>query len=95
VDRIFALLRAGSDDSLPKGISAGTLRTVVDILRLASSGVSAGDVAEKGGFSEGVARRYLRFLTESGNVEYDLRYGGAGRPEHLYRWVGSARSAPR
>jgi response regulator of citrate/malate metabolism len=27
-----------------------------------------------------------------GQIELALRYGAAGRPEHLYRWVGTAAS---
>jgi two-component system CitB family response regulator len=90
IDRIFGLLRSGSDDMLPKGISAATLKVVVDILRSAESRLTAGDLATQAGFSESVARRYLKFLSDSGNVEYHPRYGSAGRPEHLYSWTGSA-----
>ena len=90
VDRIFALLRSGSDDMLPKGISAATLKVVVDILRSADDRLTAADLAGRAGFSESVARRYLKFLSDSGNVEYHPRYGSAGRPEHLYSWTGSA-----
>jgi two-component system CitB family response regulator len=75
---------------LPKGISAATLKFVVDILRSADDQMTAGDLAARAGFSESVARRYLKFLTEAGNVEYHPRYGGAGRPEHLYTWTGSS-----
>lgn len=89
VDRIFALLRSGSDDMLPKGISAATLKVVADVLRSAVEPLTAGDLATRAGFSESVARRYLKFLSESGNVEYHPRYGSAGRPEHLYSWTGS------
>jgi response regulator of citrate/malate metabolism len=90
IDRIFALLRSGSDDMLPKGISAATLKVVVGILRSAEGQLTAGDLATRAGFSESVARRYLKFLSDSGNVEYHPRYGSAGRPEHLYSWTGSA-----
>ncbi|MGZ4566370.1 MAG: response regulator [Blastococcus sp.] len=90
IDRIFALLRSGSDDMLPKGISAATLKVVVDILRSAEERLTAGDLAIRAGFGESVARRYLKFLSDSGNVEYQPRYGSAGRPEHLYSWTGSA-----
>lgn len=90
VDRIFALLRSGSDDMLPKGISAATLKVVIDILRTAEERMTAGDLATRAGFSESVARRYLKFLSDAGNVEYHPRYGSAGRPEHLYGWTGSA-----
>ena len=90
IDRIFALLRSGSDDMLPKGISAATLKVVVDILRSADDQLTAGDLATRAGFSESVARRYLKFLSDSGTVEYHPRYGSAGRPEHLYTWSGPA-----
>jgi response regulator of citrate/malate metabolism len=90
IDRIFALLRSGSDDMLPKGISAATLKVVVEILRSADQRLTAGDVAARAGFSESVARRYLKFLSDSGNVEYHPRYGSAERPEHLYAWSGPA-----
>ena len=90
IDRIFALLRSGSDDLLPKGISAATLKVVVDILRSATDRLTAGELAVRAGFSESVARRYLKFLADSGNVEYHPRYGSAGRPEHLYSWTGPA-----
>jgi response regulator of citrate/malate metabolism len=88
VDRIFALLRSGSDDMLPKGISAATLKVVIDSLRTAER-MTAGELATQAGFSESVARRYLKFLSDAGNVEYHPRYGSAGRPEHLYSWTGS------
>jgi len=89
IDRIFALLRSGSDDMLPKGISAATLKVVIGILRSADDRLTACDLATRAGFSESVARRYLKFLSDSGNVEYHPRYGSAGRPEHLYSWTGS------
>lgn len=86
IDRLYGLLRTSSEHSLPKGIAAPTLELVADILRETRDGISAADLADRAGFSPGVARRYLRFLTESGTVDFTLRYGTAGRPEHLYRW---------
>jgi two-component system CitB family response regulator len=47
-------------------------------------------MSPRAGFSESVARRYLKFLSDSGNVEYHPRYGSAERPEHLYAWSGPA-----
>lgn len=89
IDRIYGLLRTSSEESLPKGISGPTLSLVLDILRGSTEGVSAAELAARAGFSAGVARRYLKFLTDAGTVDFDLRYGAAGRPEHLYRWAGS------
>ena len=36
------------------------------------------------GVSRATAQRYLALLSETGQVELTLRYGGAGRPEHRY-----------
>jgi len=90
IDRIYGLLRTSGADSLPKGISAPTLAVVVAIVRAATGGISAAEIADRAGFSQGVARRYLKFLSDTGAVEFGVRYGSAGRPEHLYRWVGRA-----
>ena len=92
IDRLYSLLRAQGGGTLPKGISPPTLTLVVDVVREAGEGVSAADVAEQAGISRGTARRYLEFLAASGSVELTLRYGAAGRPEHLYRWTGAVGS---
>lgn len=88
VDRIFSLLRAQGSKGLPKGISGPTLAVVVGALRDEAEEMTAVSVAEAAGISRGTARRYLEYLVSLGSVELTLRYGAAGRPEHLYRWVG-------
>jgi response regulator of citrate/malate metabolism len=90
IDRLYGLLRTSSDASLPKGISPPTLELVASLLRKADDALSTTELAERAGISQGVARRYLRFLSDSGAVDYTLRYGAAGRPEHLYRWTAAA-----
>lgn len=87
IDRLYGLLRTSSDDSLPKGISGPTLALIGEELRGADAGISAIDLAHRAGISPGVARRYLKFLADSGAIDFVLRYGAAGRPEHLYRWT--------
>jgi response regulator of citrate/malate metabolism len=87
IDHLFSLLRAQGRGGLPKGISAPTLSLVVEALRDADGEVAAADVAERAGISRGTARRYLEYLASLGSVELTLRYGAAGRPEHLYRWL--------
>jgi response regulator of citrate/malate metabolism len=57
------------------------------LLKRADTALSTAELAERAGLSQGVARRYLRFLSDSGAIEFTLRYGAAGRPEHLYRWT--------
>ena len=89
IDRLYSLLRANSQGALPKGISPPTLTLVADVVRQAGDDVSATDVAGSAGLSRGTARRYLEFLADSGTLELTLRYGAAGRPEHLYRWVAA------
>ncbi|HEY2543772.1 MAG TPA: response regulator [Gaiellaceae bacterium] len=90
IDRLYGLLRTSSDASLPKGISPPTLTLVASLLRDSSSALSTSEVAAQAGISPGVARRYLRFLADSGAVDFTLRYGAAGRPEHLYRWTAAS-----
>jgi response regulator of citrate/malate metabolism len=91
IDRLYGLLRTSSEASLPKGISPPTLTLVASLLKDSDAALSTAQLAELAGISQGVARRYLRFLADSGAVDFTLRYGAAGRPEHLYRW--SARTA--
>ena len=90
IDRLYGLLRTSSDASLPKGISPPTLTLVASLLRGADGPLSTAEVASGAGISQGVARRYLRFLSDSGAVDFTLRYGATGRPEHLYHWTAAA-----
>jgi len=89
IDRLYGLLRTSSEASLPKGISPPTLTLVASELRDSSGALSTAELAERAGISQGVARRYLRFLVDSGAADFTLRYGAAGRPEHLYRWMAA------
>jgi response regulator of citrate/malate metabolism len=89
VDKLFSLLRAEGRDGLPKGISSPTLGLVVEALRDADDALTAIEVGERAGISRGTARRYLDYLATVGTVELSLRYGAAGRPEHLYRWAAA------
>lgn len=89
VDKLFSLLRAEGRDGLPKGISSPTLGLVVEALRDANAALTAIEVGVRAGISRGTARRYLDYLATAGTVELSLRYGAAGRPEHLYRWAAA------
>lgn len=91
IDRLYGLLRTRERHaSLPKGISAPTLAHVVGILRDAGAGLSSAELAERANLSQGIARRYLKFLADSGMVDLTLRYATVGRPEHIYCWSPSA-----
>ncbi|MFD6951074.1 two-component system response regulator [Nocardiopsis sp. TSRI0078] len=87
VDRLFGLLRPPAARSLPKGLTSATADLVAGVLREAEGEVSASEVAERAGVSRVTARRYLEHLCADGRAELRMRYGSAGRPEHLYRWV--------
>ncbi len=87
VDRLYALLRTERAAVLPKGLSRATLDVVRRVLTDAGDEMSAGAVAHVAGVSRVTARRYLEHLCQAGHAELRLRYGTAGRPEHLYRAV--------
>jgi len=88
VDRVLATLRGNDSSSLPKGMSPDSLDSVVAVLRPSQESLSATEVATVLGASRVTARRYLEHLADSGLVVRRSRYGGAGRPEVEYRWVG-------
>ena len=87
IDRVFATLRGAQQDSLPKGLDAGTLDLVLGALRgvPGPAGLSAAEVAARIGASRVTARRYLEHLADAGRVIRNPRYGGPGRPEVEYR----------
>jgi response regulator of citrate/malate metabolism len=89
VDRMLGVPRtAPRSATIPKGMSADTLREVTLALR---DGVarSASELAGDVGTSRVTARRYLEYLAAEHVVERSVRYGGSGRPEVEYRWTGA------
>ena len=90
VDALFATLHGPGPVALPKNLRQETLDLVAESLA-ALGEASATDVADRSGVSRVTARRYLAHLVEVGVAEQSLRYGGAGRPEVLYRAVDTAR----
>jgi response regulator of citrate/malate metabolism len=83
--------RAGGTEAtdLPKGLSPRTLESVARTLRSTpTEDLSAGEVAERCGLARVSARRYLEHLERTGRATVFPRYGGTGRPENGYRWVG-------
>jgi response regulator of citrate/malate metabolism len=90
VDRMLGTLRtANAATSLPKGMSADTLRDVTSALRASQEARSASEVAATLGASRVTARRYLEYLAAESMAERTVRYGGSGRPEVEYRWNGA------
>lgn len=87
VDQLFGTRPPGSRE-LPKGLAAHTAELVEQTLRAHPDGLSASECAEAGALSRVSARRYLEFFVETRRAEVSLRYGGTGRPERRYRWLG-------
>lgn len=92
IDDVFRVGRHRGAEELPKGLTDGTLRTVVDAVHAADAGLSASEVGERLGMSRVTARRYLEHLVAIGRVDRRARHGGRGRPEQEYVWrAGAAR----
>jgi response regulator of citrate/malate metabolism len=86
VDALLGTLRAPTPRTLPKGLNATTLESVRDAVRAEGEPLTASEVAGRCGLSRVTARRYLEHLAVEGVVTLSMRYGGTGRPEHLYSW---------
>jgi response regulator of citrate/malate metabolism len=86
VDALIGTLRGTTARVLPKGLNATTLDRVRDALREADTPLTASEVAGRCGLSRVTARRYLEHLVVENLVTLSMRYGGTGRPEHLYAW---------
>ena len=85
VDRIqWGVPHPRTTVSLPKGMSADTLREVTQALR-DGAGRSASEVAAAVGASRVTARRYLEYLAGEQVAERTVRYGGSSIPEVEYR----------
>jgi response regulator of citrate/malate metabolism len=77
----------GGIDPLPKGLSASTMRTVLDRLDTVAP-TSARAISDDTGASRATVRRYLDHLVATGAVTVSHRFGARGRPEVLYRRAG-------
>jgi response regulator of citrate/malate metabolism len=86
VDALLGTLRSPSPATLPKGLNATTLEHVSAAVREATEPLTASEIAGRCGLSRVTARRYLEHLAVEGAVVLSMRYGGTGRPEHLYAW---------
>jgi len=86
VDRAVRALH-GADRGGAKSSPTGEL--VHTAVREAAGPLTASELAQRLGLSRTTAQRYLADLSARGQVRVSLRYGAAGRPEHLYEWHGA------
>lgn len=73
------------NEQVPKGIDPLTLQKVKQIMKTVQNGISAEEMGERLGASRTTARRYLEYLTSTGEGTAELEYGIVGRPERRYR----------
>jgi two-component system CitB family response regulator len=92
IDRLYRMMAPAVSAELPKGLNRPTLELVLGYLAEQHDPRTAQEVAAGTGVSRGTARRYLEYLEQRGQARLELRYGSAGRPEHLYRAAGVDRS---
>jgi response regulator of citrate/malate metabolism len=89
-DQVDRALRAlyGTDRSgrahRPRATPTGKL--VTETVASLDGPITASALAERLGISRPTAQRYLADLAADGTIRIELRYGAAGRPEHLYVW---------
>lgn len=74
--------------ALPKGLSESTARLVTEDLQRRAEPATAAEIGEALGMSRVSARRYLEYFLDRGDLEVKPKYGDAGRPQNLYRWIG-------
>ncbi|RJF68863.1 response regulator [Deinococcus cavernae] len=86
LDRLLGHART---QNLPKRVEAHTLEKVVEVLRASPVSLSAEEVGRDLGINRATAWRYLEQLTELGQAELDMEYGGVGRPTKRYRLRGT------
>ncbi|MDT9591545.1 response regulator [Nocardioides zeae] len=87
IDQVF-VQGGAARAQLPKGLSQETATAVLGALSTEEE-LSASEVADRIGVSRVSARRYLEHFVEAGRAVGRLQYGGAGRPQRLYRAAGS------
>ncbi|MGM0415719.1 MAG: response regulator [Thermodesulfobacteriota bacterium] len=80
-----------NEEQVPKGIDIITLRKIRHIFAVSedgsemkNTGLSAEEVGARIGASRSTARRYLEYMTTTGELYADVVYGAVGRPERHY-----------
>ena len=63
---------------------AGTLDSIVTVLRAASAPLRAAEVAERAGVERGTANRYLTYLCDQRIADRVAEHGRPGHPAYLY-----------
>lgn len=73
-----------SEDHLPKGLNAITMKQILLFLLNQKKALSAEEVAEGVGLARVTARRYLDYLEKTKKIKLEVQYGTIGRPINRY-----------
>ncbi|UGQ12015.1 response regulator [Yinghuangia sp. ASG 101] len=93
IDRAARHLHGSDRRQDARGGSSVTARLISEVLESADAPQSATQIAGRLGISRATAQRHLGALAEAAVVRVTLRYGAAGRPEHMYVWTGTGPSS--
>lgn len=89
IDKITTKNPLGHTELPPKGLHQKTLKRVRKIMKENRGKlVSSGEIAEKIGVSRVTIRRYLEYLVSIQEIILEIEYGGIGRPNHRYKYIG-------
>ena len=78
-DNIFPL------NNVPKGLSASTLKIILDFLTRSEQALSLNEISTITGLAYQTVHRYLDFLFQEEYVKMEMDYGKIGRPIHKYK----------
>ncbi|MFP3122052.1 response regulator [Ectobacillus funiculus] len=73
-----------SEEPLPKGLNAVTMKQILLFLLNQKKALSAEEVAEGVGLARVTARRYLDYLEKTKKIKLEVQYGTIGRPINRY-----------
>jgi len=73
-----------SEELLPKGLNAVTMKQILLFLLNQKKALSAEEVAEGVGLARVTARRYLDYLEKTKKIKLEVQYGTIGRPINRY-----------
>ncbi len=85
IDSFVSPVSAPSQNSLPKGLNLITFDKIKTLLKTNQRYYTADEVAAEIGVSRVTARRYLEYLSETGEAVINIEYGSVGRPLKKYR----------
>lgn len=73
---------------MQKGLNERTLKRIKGFIKeYKHAPFSCDEISIKLGISRVTLRRYLEYLSQTGEVQIDMEYGNVGRPSYIYRYI--------